>query len=97
MNNTLAKLSAWYLKHCDGDWEHQAGIHINTLDNPGWRVTISLQGTDLESAPFDQYEDSYSDKTRWLRCWREGLEFHAACGPGRLEDALCVFLSWARV
>jgi hypothetical protein len=95
MSDTLAQLSAWYLRHCDGDWEHQSGIEISTLDNPGWRVTVDLEGTELEPMSFTTCEDSYEDEVRWLRCWREGLQFNAACGPERLEDAIRIFLSWA--
>jgi hypothetical protein len=25
----LGELQAWYLAHCDGDWEHSNGISIN--------------------------------------------------------------------
>jgi Immunity protein 53 len=96
MTTTLARLSAWYLAHCDGDWEHGEGLTIETLDNPGWSVQINLAGTSLEALAFETYEDRYEDERYWLRCWREGTQFHAACGPTRLEDALLAFLSWAK-
>jgi len=95
MTNTLSRLSAWYLAQCDGDWEHDSGVKIDTLDNPGWRVEINLEGTPLEGVAFETREDQYDDKTHWLRCWRDATHFHAACGPGRLEDALLAFLAWA--
>jgi ribosomal protein L37E len=38
MDDLLSKLSDWYAAQCDGDWEHEFGIHIGTLDNPGWSV-----------------------------------------------------------
>jgi hypothetical protein len=41
-------LQNWYLAKCDGDWEHEFGISIETLDNPGWMVTIDLSNTILE-------------------------------------------------
>jgi hypothetical protein len=28
-------LQQWYADHADGEWEHQNGITIATLDNPG--------------------------------------------------------------
>ena len=27
-------LQSWYQSQCDGDWEHEFGIRIETLDNP---------------------------------------------------------------
>lgn len=35
-------LEEMYLSNCDGDWEHDYGIEITTLDNPGWNVKIQL-------------------------------------------------------
>ncbi|WP_203237204.1 Imm53 family immunity protein [Streptomyces gilvosporeus] len=34
----LSSLTAWYTSQCDGGWEHEYGIRIETLDNPGWSV-----------------------------------------------------------
>ena len=90
----LHELQAWFLSHCDGDWEHGYGITIETLDNPGWRVRINLEGTDAEAREFEEVEDNYSHDTDWLRCWREQATFHAACGPSRLADVLRIFLDW---
>ncbi|MET9563851.1 Imm53 family immunity protein [Streptomyces tauricus] len=30
----------WYAQQCDGDWEHEWGVEIAMLDNPGWNVSI---------------------------------------------------------
>ena len=43
----LEWLQDWYLKQCDGGWEHEYGIKIETLDNPGWKVIIDLAYTEL--------------------------------------------------
>jgi hypothetical protein len=37
----------WYTKQCNGDWEHSYGIRIDTIDNPGWSLTL---GRGVESA-----------------------------------------------
>ncbi|TMB85990.1 MAG: hypothetical protein E6J45_14585 [Chloroflexi bacterium] len=34
-DDPLALLQHWYLSRCDGEWEHQRGITIESLDNPG--------------------------------------------------------------
>jgi hypothetical protein len=41
MDNSLIKwIQQWYVSQCDGDWEHECGIKITTLDNPGWDIKI---------------------------------------------------------
>lgn len=95
MTSTLQRLCKWYRSQCDGEWEHTWGVKLETLDNPGWRVEIDLQGTQLEDVPFDGHEDRYRHDTEWIRCWREDQTFNIACGPERLEEGLRVFLDWA--
>lgn len=34
--NIFEWLQKWYKSQCDGDWEHEYGIKIETVDNPGW-------------------------------------------------------------
>lgn len=33
----LTRLQRWYSSVCDGDWEHQFGVNVSTLDNPAGR------------------------------------------------------------
>jgi hypothetical protein len=92
--HTLARLQQWYESYCDGDWEHGFGIHITTLDNPGWRITINLEGTDLENQPFSAIEDLAPERD-WIRCWVTQKTFHGAGGPQQLEAMIERFLTWA--
>jgi hypothetical protein len=62
MVTTLRRFSDWYRSQCNDTWEHQYGIRIDSLDNPGWSVTISLTGTPLESRVFTAREDRYEDE-----------------------------------
>ncbi len=48
--NNLIWLQSWYAEQTNGDWEHQYGIQIETLDNPGWHILIDLEGTDYEES-----------------------------------------------
>ncbi len=32
-----------FFSEFDGNWEHMNGIHISTLDNPGWDIKLSLK------------------------------------------------------
>jgi hypothetical protein len=90
----LSKLQNWYESQCNEDWEHQAGVSIDTLDNPGWTVTIDLDGTNLSSKIFQPIEDMNASRD-WIRCWVEGGKFYGVGGPQKLEEILTVFLSWA--
>lgn len=97
MDSTLTRIQAWYAAQCDGDWEHGYGIHIETLDNPGWRISINLEGTDLESRPFGPVEHGLEDDstTDWHRIWIENNRFEGAGDPTKLVFMLEQFLAWA--
>jgi immunity protein 53 of polymorphic toxin system len=45
----LALLEEWYVSQCHGDWEHSWGVKIDTLDNPGWSISIHLDETRAET------------------------------------------------
>jgi hypothetical protein len=97
--NALVDLQKWYFSQCDGDWEHQEGISIGTLDNPGWMMTISLRGTDLEGKAFVEYsygvsKDGATHDEKWLSCKVEENVFKAFGGPAELEKMIVVFLAW---
>src|SRR5579864_7039170 len=92
--DTLEKLQAWYASRCDGTWEHQYGVKIDTLDNPGWAVEIDLAGTPLESHRFVEYESERSE-IDWARCKVEGVVFRGYGGAKNLAEIIEVFTSWA--
>jgi hypothetical protein len=94
--NTLEGLAIWYATQCDGHWEHQQGIKLQTLDNPGWMLKIDLVDTALYAMPFAPIEHQLTDPISWWRCWRDAGAFHAACGPKDLSDVVGIFLTWAR-
>ncbi len=53
----VEQIQAWYAAQCDGGWEHQYGVSIETLDNPGWCVMVDLSGTSLENISFQTYQE----------------------------------------
>ena len=93
MTDELERLQAWYLSRCDGDWEHDRGVSIGTLDNPGWSLEVLLVGTDLEDRPFERrsLERTPND---WMECWVENSTFHGRGGPENLGEMIAVFLDW---
>ena len=97
----IKELQEWYLSQCNGDWEHEFGVKINTLDNPGWTIEIDLKGTDIEEKPFaDQVygvgDDAEESSDEWLVCKVEDGKFNASGGPRKLENMIESFLSWAK-
>lgn len=87
-------LQKWYHTHCDGDWEHSNGIRLETLDNPGWSLTVDLQDTELEGEKFQKVKIERS-KDDWLICTVKDSKFDGACGPANLPEVLKLFRDWA--
>jgi hypothetical protein len=96
MTNALKELMDWYESNCDGDWEHQQGVTIATVDNPGWSIKVDLVGTPLEGRkfPFMKRERGEED---WILALLhdDGATFYAAGGPQNLEEIIAVFCDWA--
>jgi hypothetical protein len=90
----LAWLQSWYDSQCDEDWEHQYGVKIDTLDNPGWRVAIDLEGTELDGVPFEKVTVERSEAD-WWHCWVTENKFEGAGGVFNLVSILKVFRSFA--
>lgn len=89
-SNELDFLQTWYRHHCNGDWEHQYGVELGTLDNPGWRLAIDLEGTEFEGRILErQIVDRSADD--WLQAWSDGSKFHVAAGPTNLSEAIATF------
>jgi hypothetical protein len=90
--NNIQKLQRWYSRQCDGSWEHQYGVSIDTLDNPGWTVVVDLTGTDLQ---LTQMESIIEEKTEqdWLHCKIQDGKFVGNGGPLKLDAILDLFLA----
>jgi hypothetical protein len=89
----LSWLQKWYSNHCNGDWEHGNSVHIGTLDNPGWSISINLDDTELESKLFLKIKIERSE-TDWLTCFVENKKFEGRCGPYNLLEVLHIFRDW---
>jgi hypothetical protein len=92
--SSIERLQAWYAHMCDGEWEHQYGIKIDTLDNPGWSLVIDLTATPLEDATFPEVNLEESEET-WIHCRVKNRCFEGFGGPGMLGRLLDTFLDWA--
>lgn len=90
--DNIQKLQTWYSKQCDGSWEHQYGVSIDTLDNPGWTVVVDLTGTDLQSMQMGSIIEE-KDEQDWLHCRIEDGKFVGNGGPLNLDAILRSFLA----
>lgn len=92
-DNAFESLQNWYVQQCDGDWEHEFGVKIDTLDNPGWSVTIDLVGTNLENKTFAKVNQLIMEND-WIQCNVENCKFYGAGGPQNLIDIINIFIEW---
>ena len=86
----LTWLSLWYESNCDGEWEHDYGIRIDTLDNPGWSLTIDLENI---KSVINDIEWKYFEKNDhdWFGYKIEDGKFEASGDPSKLELLLYKF------
>ena len=98
VRSDLDRLQLWFSKQCDGVWEHRHGIVIQTTDNPGWWVKISLRGTALEGRRFEELrrgELSMDPQPPWLHCYIENDTFNGAGDISTLSEIIMTFMVWA--
>jgi hypothetical protein len=91
----LEALQEWYQSQCDGDWEHEFGIEITTVDNPGWSVSISLAETPLEGRVFTPVNRPQGGED-WIFCRVEDSIFRGSGGARNLVEIIHIFLEWMR-
>ncbi len=90
----LGWLQEWYHSNCNGDWEHFYGIKIDTLDNPGWSLTIDLTETMIENKSFDNFYVERAEDD-WIFCRIENQKFKVSCSSLNLLEAIDIFRNWA--
>ncbi|GAB2867563.1 immunity 53 family protein [Hymenobacter ruber] len=93
----LQRIQRWYTINCNGDWEHDYGVSIwhgisvQTLDNPGWIVTINLKDTCLDASDMPSVLHERST-TNWIAYKVEKGNFEGVGGPENLTEILTYFL-----
>ena len=96
----LARLERWYESRCDGQWEHEKGVSIQSSDNPGWWVRIDIdkeptrsggdQVLEILGEPPSEKNGNIGSK-RWMLCQvREG-KFDAAGDAMQLRSIISCF------
>ncbi|MCW1915703.1 immunity 53 family protein [Luteolibacter sp. GHJ8] len=89
----FSKLVGWYKSHCDRVREHEKGIRLETLDNPGWILKINLVGTNLEGCAMAEVAEGLDDGDHlpWIHCYIRENEFVGACDPDQVARLFAVF------
>ncbi len=85
--SVLQWIQTWYQEQCDGDWEHGFGVHISTLDNPGWTLDIDITETELDGLEIDYQLDEKTDAD-WFCISVKKNKYAAAGDPSKLEFLL---------
>lgn len=89
-NDYFQYLVNWYAEQCDGDWEHEFGIRLVTLDNPGWNLEVDLVGTEWEGRVVSRTRRDFDDGG-WITFASDGAVFDASCDPFSLRLAFLEF------
>jgi hypothetical protein len=89
--DALVLLQQWYAAQCNGDWEHTYGVKIDTLDNPGWILTVDLEETDLAGILIERNREVRSESD-WVQYEVVGNKFVACGGPHNLGELIRCFL-----
>ena len=87
----LSRLEAWFKAECDGEWEHNYGINIETSDNPGWIIKIDLSETSLFGLGSAEKRCDVSEKD-WINVKISELIFEGSCSAGKLLELIDEFL-----
>jgi len=89
----LETIQDWFASNCNGQWEHECGVKIETIDNPGWYIEIDLSDTPLDSHGYESQVVERSDSD-WFNCKVERHKFVAGCGVRNLSEVLEEFRNW---
>jgi immunity protein 53 of polymorphic toxin system len=83
-------LMSWYQSQCNGDWAHQHGVRIRTIDNPGWSLDVDLAETPYadRTVPQKMIERTEDD---WVFVDVKDGCFRARGGPGNLSEMIRIF------
>jgi len=87
---TLQRLQNWYAQNCNGDWEHENVLKIETTSNPGWLVEIDLAQTSIETVEFKISEEK--SEQSWYFITVKNSKFYAVGDLSKLEFILSYFL-----
>ena len=86
----LLWLQGWYKDKTNSVWEHSYGIKIDTIDNPGWKLSVDLKGTLLEGVILENTSIERSDDD-WIHYKVIDNQFVGYGGPENLSELITIF------
>lgn len=86
-------LMEWYQSQCNGDWEHQNGVRMGTIDNPGWSLDVDLADTRHAGRVVQPKLLERSDDD-WVFVEVKDDVFRARGGPGNLAELIKTFAAF---
>jgi len=86
-------LENWFEQHCDGQWEYENSIVIETTEKPGWMVMIDVANTRASRKNFLPIQEERNHRD-WIFCAVADDIFEATCGVHNLREVLGVFRNW---
>lgn len=89
----IESLMAWYRSQCNGDWEHQHGVRLETLDNPGWSLDVDLAETEHAGKSLQQKMTQRSEDD-WIFVEVKDDLFRARGGPRNLLELFELFVAF---
>ena len=89
--DNLTWLMEWYAKQCIGDWEHSYGIRIDTIDNPGWSLTIDMGGENADRPKDIAWHLVENNEKDWYGYKMEDGKFEASGDPLKLHFLIHLF------
>lgn len=92
MKSSIFFLQDWFIAHCDGQWEHEYGIDITTIDNPGWKVRINGLNHGIELDLKSEIDDN-----DWYFIKIKTGEFVGYCSPQHLGKLLDIFIDNCKI
>jgi len=93
MPQELDRLARWYREQCNRDWEHQNGVRLVTIDNPGWSLDVNLADTSIAGRTVEPTRIERADDN-WVFYEAKGDLFRGRCGPENLTEMLAHFLAF---
>lgn len=96
-NSVMEHLINWYLKFCDGIWEHnEERIVIRTIDNPGFHVRINLKGCGYDFSSFEDinWECEENPDQDWIHCSMKDEIWDGFGSPNNVGRLIFIFLEF---
>lgn len=84
-------LQNWFDAQCDGNWEHEYGIRIETIDNPGWNIEIDLPPQISHSIASQEWQLFELSDNNWIGYKINNNIFSASGDQKKLNLMILIF------